>query len=119
MFKGGIIEAQAIVDENNNLSITNVEAYKGGCVLLPISMNNIELIKGVQFDLHLPEGVTVATEANDVMMFTLTNRADQTHSKRSIRLNNGDYRVVVASCLRNLAHQKTSRHSEMVVESKA
>ena len=89
-----------VVDENalnNTLAIANVEACKGSSVLLPVSMNNTESIKGIQFDLHLPAGVSVATDADDVMMFTLTSRAHSSHAVSATRLSNGDYRVVVSS----------------------
>ena len=44
-----------------------------------------------------PDGVTVATNEYDEMMFTLTSRAHSSHTVSANRLGNGDYRVVVSS----------------------
>ena len=97
VFKGGIIEAAPDPSLLNTLAITDVEACKGSSVLLPVFMNNTESIKGIQFEMTLPAGVSVATDADDVMMFTLTSRAHSSHAVSATRLSNGDYRVVVSS----------------------
>ena len=79
------------------LTLTDVSGLIGARCVLPISMSNTESIKGLQFDLRLPDGVTVATNEYDEMMFTLTSRAHSSHAVSANRLGNGDYRVVVSS----------------------
>ena len=70
-----------IKDEDNYIMPTASIACNGGQATLPISMNNVEQIVGFQFDLQLPEGVTLATNGNGTMAATLTDRAsDQTES---------------------------------------
>ena len=82
---------------SNYLTLTDVSGLIGARCVLPISMSNTESIKGLQFDLRLPDGVTVATNEYDEMMFTLTSRAHSSHTVSANRLGNGDYRVVVSS----------------------
>ena len=47
---------------------------KGTQIILPIALNNNEKITGLQFDLHLPAGVTVATKSNGRMKIETTER---------------------------------------------
>jgi len=82
---------------SNYLTMTDVSGLIGARCVLPISMSNTESIKGIQFDLQLPDGVTVATNEYDEPMFTLTSRAHSSHAVSANRLDNGDYRVVVSS----------------------
>ena len=84
-------------ETENSFSMSDVLCIVGKQCLLPISMRNSESIKGLQFDLRLPEGVTVATDGDGELMFALTDRAHSSHIVTSRRLDNGDYRVVVLS----------------------
>ena len=89
-----------VVDEwsmNNTLSLTDVQVLCGRQIILPVNMSNTESIKGVQFDLTLPNGVTVATDAYDELAVSLTSRAHSSHSVSARQLSNGDYRIVVTS----------------------
>ena len=89
-----------VVDEwsmNNTLSLTDVQVLCGRQIILPVNMSNTESIKGVQFDLTLPNGVTVATDAYDELAVSLTSRAHSSHSVSARQLSNGDYRIVVIS----------------------
>ena len=89
-----------VIDErvmNNTLALANIEVYKGRNVVLPVSMKNNESIKGLQFDLRLPAGVTVVTDAYDDLEISLTNRAHSSHAVSPRLLSNGDYRIVVTS----------------------
>ena len=97
VFKGGIVEAPYNPSSQNKLTINNIEACKGGTIVLPVNMSNTESIKGVQFDLTLPNGVTVATDAYDELAVSLTSRAHSSHSVSARQLSNGDYRIVVTS----------------------
>ena len=94
VFQGGIIEEAAA---GNNLTLADAYGLAGAQCVLPISMSNTESIKILQFDLRLPEGVTVATNEYDEPMFTLTSRAHSSHTVSATHLSNGDYRVVVSS----------------------
>ena len=97
VFKGGIVEAAPDPSQLNTLAISDAEVCKGGTIVLPVNMSNIESIKGIQFDLTLPNGVTVATDAYDELAVSLTSRAHSSHSVSARQLSNGDYRIVVTS----------------------
>ena len=79
---GTIIEYEKQLDD---LTVTDVsqianviyieprEETKGTEVTVPILMKNTAAIRGFQFDLYLPEGVTVAKMANNRFMASLSN----------------------------------------------
>ena len=89
-----------IKDEDNYIMPTALIACKGGQATLPISMNNVEQIVGFQFDLQLPEGVTLATNANGTMAATLTDRASD-HSLTVSKVGDGLYRFISVSMNNN------------------
>lgn len=84
-------------NEKDYLTVDDTEGFVGGKVTLNVGMTNTESIKGVQFDLRLPAGVMVATDANDEMMISLTDRAHSSHQVSPRLLSNGDYRIVITS----------------------
>ena len=57
---------------DNTLYIERTEASAGGQVQLSIKMKNTVEIQGYQFDLYLPEGVTVATDVEGFPMVELS-----------------------------------------------
>jgi Ca2+-binding EF-hand superfamily protein len=63
-------------DKANTLSLENLTANKNTQVVLPIAMKNEESITGFQFDLCLPEGVTVATTNKGKMLISTTSRME-------------------------------------------
>ena len=86
-----------IVDEtalNNTLAALDAKGFVGSKTTLAIALTNANEVRLCQFDLHLPEGVTVALNTNNKLDVTLTDRAS-THKLRSQQLANGDYRFVV------------------------
>ena len=72
----------------NTLQLTNVEGYKGKQVELPISLNNQHDITAFQFDLYLPNGVSVAKKSNGKMMIETTERMEGTYSISSNTIDN-------------------------------
>jgi len=62
-------------DEANYLYASNIEASAGSQVILPINLHNDTLMSGLQFDLHLPEGVTVVMEDEETLEASLAKRA--------------------------------------------
>ena len=78
-----------------SLYADNVSAYKGTQAVLPILLNNEQTIAGIQFDLQLPSGFSVAKSGNDYLA-SLTSRASGLSVSIS-ELTSGDYRFVVVS----------------------
>lgn len=81
------------VSTQNTLSMDNLTGYVGKNVTLPIQMNNQQQITGLQFDLYLPEGVTVAKKANGKNDITVTDRMDDGYSLSSNTMEDGCVRV--------------------------
>ena len=63
---------------------------------LSIAMDNDSKIAAIQFDLVLPEGITVATD-KDGMIVTLSNRADKSHTVTKSILDGGSIHIVCSS----------------------
>ena len=91
-------EGNAYYNDNdkNTLMAVNTKGRSGSMCVLPIEMKNTEEIGLFQFDLTLPEGVSVATNDRGSLMAALTNRADD-HTISSRQLDNGSYRFAVSS----------------------
>ena len=93
-------EIVELLDANNAIMVNDYTVCQGGSATLPISMNNVEQIVGFQFDLQLPEGVTLATNANGTMAATLTDRASD-HSLTVSKVGDGLYRFISVSMNNN------------------
>jgi len=93
-------EIVELLDEENYLDPTDMVACRGGQITLPLSMNNVEQIVGFQFDLQLPEGVTIATNANGTFAASFTDRASD-HSLSVSKVEDNLYRFVSVSMNNN------------------
>ena len=82
--------------DNFELSIENIKGYLGKTVILPIELINSSDVKLFQFDLHLPEGVTISMTSDGKLDVTLTERAAN-HNVKGRKLSNGDYRFIIYS----------------------
>ena len=61
---------------DNMLTLSSVSGNKGKQVVLPIGLTNEKQITGLQFDLYLPTGITVATNSKGKMIIETTDRMD-------------------------------------------
>lgn len=75
---------------------TDMETLVGTKDILSIELTNEDEVKLCQFDLRLPEGVSLITLNNGKYDVALTERAES-HRVSSTRLSNGDYRFVISS----------------------
>ena len=75
---------------------TDIVTLAGTKDVLSIELHNQDEVKLCQFDLRLPEGVTVITLNNGKYDVALTDRAEA-HRVSSTRLGNGDYRFIISS----------------------
>ena len=82
------------VEKNNKLTVTDMTQCSGGRGMLNVLLSDEETIMGFQFDLQLPDGVTVA-EKDGKLQAALTGNAVNTHSVSSSRVSDGLYRFVV------------------------
>ena len=82
------------VEKNNKLTVTDMTQCSGGRGMLNVLLSDEETIMGFQFDLELPNGVTVG-EKDDKLMAQLTGNAVNTHSISSSKVSDGLYRFIV------------------------
>ncbi len=80
----------------NFLQPNNTVGCRGGQGTLVVSMNNTENIVGFQFDLQLPEGVSLATNSNETYAASLTSRKAN-HSLSVNKVGDNLYRFVSVS----------------------
>ena len=101
------------VSTDNTLEMDNLTGYMGKTVTLPILMNNEQLITGLQFDLVLPEGVTVAKKANGKNDITVTERMEESYSLSSNTMDDGSVRVtgLQSDSIYNLNGQRVNNPS--------
>ena len=74
-------------ETDNTLSVGNVKGNKNMQVTLPIALKNKHAITGLQIDLYLPEGISVATKSNGKMLVTTTSRMDGNYTITSSQMD--------------------------------
>lgn len=87
------------VQTNNTLSFAgSLKAAVGMEFRLPIEMDNTDAITGVQFDLYLPDGMTLSEDEYGDYNIELSDRTTvRQHSVASRVMGDGALRVVVSS----------------------
>lgn len=76
-------------------------AVQGATVTLPIQLKNADAIQGFEFELALPEGVSVEADENGKLQGTLTERVGTTGLEGALQPN-GNYKFVFTSTNRIL-----------------
>lgn len=84
------------VPSNNTLAPVDLVASVGSKAVLKIDLTNQDEVKCCQFDLSLPDGVTVAQKSNGKLDVRLTDRAE-THSVTGNLQASGNYCFVITS----------------------
>ena len=85
---------------DNVIYIERVEANVGQTVTLSVKMKNTVGIQTVQFDLYLPDGVTVAKDEDDFELIELSTERTTVRKMDSFsfsKIANGVYRVLINS----------------------
>ena len=72
----------------NVLTIDDAKGVKNGQMILPIALKNKHEITGLQFELYLPEGVTVATKTNGKMQISTTSRMNGSYTLTGNTIDN-------------------------------
>ena len=89
-----------IVCENPaaHIVVSDINTFPGTELVIPVEMNNEEEITAFQFDLYLPDGITVVTDEDDEPMITLADeRKTSSHVITCSQLSDGGVRVLVYS----------------------
>ncbi len=98
-----------ITEIANTIYFDNCEAFCGKTIELPIKMKNSINVTGFQFDIVLPEGVSVVQDEdgfNDITLSTERTTAAKTNTFDSSCMSDGSIRVLAAST-RNYAFSGT------------
>ena len=85
---------------NNVVYLNDITATTGEKLKLSFRMRNNVNIRGVQFDLHLPDGFTVANDENGDAQIAMSTARDANRHINSLNYNlvkNGRFRVVAYS----------------------
>ena len=88
--------AKVVEEPANTLYPKELSTRAGKQPTLAIAMDNDSKITALQFDLVLPEGITVATD-EDGMIITLGSRAATSHTVAKRIQNDGSVRIVCSS----------------------
>lgn len=83
---------------DNTLTLSDFTAEAGTQQTISVGMNNTASITGIQFDLVLPEGVTIAQEDGDYLIDISTDRTTYKNHSASYQMQaDGSMRVVCTS----------------------
>ena len=86
--------------QDNSLYIDDTSIKINSKGALSVKMKNTASVEGFSFDLYLPDGITVAKDANenpDVRLGTERTTSEQTNTFTATILDNGALRVMAAS----------------------
>ena len=83
--------------DNTLAFASSLKASRGVEFRLPIEMNNVNEISGVQFDLYLSEGLMLSKDENEDYEIELSERASNQHAVSARIMDDGALRVLVTS----------------------
>lgn len=92
---------EPVVTTENTLTLSNVTANIGTTVTFPIGLNNVDEITALQMDLHLPKGITLATDEYGDVKIETTNRVSNKHTVDCSKIADGNYRIICYSTKNN------------------
>lgn len=82
---------------SNTIFVDAIKAYRGRQMLIPFKMINNREFTALQCDIHLPSGVTAATDEYGDYVIELSDRKSNTHVVSSELQADGSIRVIVYS----------------------
>ena len=92
---------EPVVTTENAIVLGNVTANTGTTVAFPISLTNKDEITALQIDLHLPSGITMATDADGDVMIETSSRVSNKHTIDCSKMADGIYRIICYSTKNN------------------
>ncbi len=92
---------EPVVTTENAIVLGNVTANTGTTVALPVSLANKDEITALQMDLHLPSGITMATDADGDVMIETSSRVSNKHTIDCSKMSDGNYRIICYSTKNN------------------
>ena len=86
-----------VVTTEDILTLGEVTAYTGTTVAFPISLTNTDDITALQMDLHLPTGITLATDEEGDLKIEPSSRVSSKHTIDCNVMVDGSYRIICYS----------------------
>ena len=93
---GKTSSCKIMVMRNDRLTLKDMALCAGGYDVLHVGLKNEDNIYGFQFDLALPEGISVSEDENGKLFASLADCAS-THTISASKVSDGLYRFVVVS----------------------
>ncbi len=90
------IKIKEDINNKDHLFISHLTGIAGEQIILPIKLVNENDIAGVQFKLTLPEGISVALNSKNKLMFSKTER-DENHTLSCSKGEDNHYTVLLYS----------------------
>lgn len=92
-----------IVSLHENILVAqNVSVETGKTAVLPIELNNDDIIRMMQFELRLPKGISVLyDDEEEDYAIELSDRATKRHHLQCAKLPNGNYQFVLSTMTLN------------------
>ena len=88
---------EPLVTIENALTLGNVTANTGTTVSFPISLTNKDEITALQMDLHIPTGITLATDEEGDVKIETSSRFSNKHTVDCNKMADGSYRIICYS----------------------
>ena len=88
---------EPVVTTENIMTLGNVTANTGTTVPFPIGLNNVGEITAFQIDLHLPTGITLATDEDGDVKVETSSRVSSKHTVDCSKMFDGTYRIICYS----------------------
>ncbi|MBO4800791.1 MAG: Ig-like domain-containing protein [Bacteroidaceae bacterium] len=102
----------------NVMFCEDLGAVTGATIMLPVQLTNADAIQGFEFELALPEGVSVEADGSGKLMATMTDRVS-TSGLDGARLDNGNYKFVFTSTNRIMGSEGAIMNVPLVVAENA
>ena len=81
----------------NVIALGSVTANTGTTMALPVSLTNKDEITALQIDIHLPVGITLATDMNGDVKIETSSRVSNKHTVDCSKMSDGSYRIICYS----------------------
>ena len=93
---GKYASCKITVMRDNRLTLKDITICAGGYDMLHVRLKNEDNVYGFQFDLSLPEGMSVSEDENGKLIANITTNSSS-HTISSNKISEGLYRFVVVS----------------------
>lgn len=99
--KDNSLPNEPVVTTENSIELGNVSGNTGTTIAFPVSLTNKDEITAFQMDLHLPAGISLATDADGDVKIETSSRVSNKHTIDCSKMSDGSYRIICYSTKNN------------------